>query len=270
MKKLILVALAALVLSPNAHASKGGGGGDSYTLDFISIAQRQLFPWLAKNGGQLKPSVDAVKFIAALDFKKIVSVDHASESCDGTNRGREVEACFDNVSGNIYLSRARYLIAAPESDKAKIALVAHEIFRKMGIEGDDYGVSTQMLALMRPVVSLTNTHGKWTCVSQISAIIERNAVDQDHNSQKCAGWIPLNGDYFATSPTKVQALQSLKNVCMRGYTDEGWLFATIRPASSTVPNTCINPNLDGPALIKSNSEVCNQILSKFTVCEQQL
>ena len=145
MKTAILAALILMSANP-VFAGRESGGGDEYTMDFIRVATQIIYPWLVINGSKLSPKVDSADFLLAINPKKVASIDHVFESCDGSSMGREVEACYDAKSELTNLSRTRYPL---KSDSlAKFGLVSHEVFRKMGIEGDKYEVSRQISLLI--------------------------------------------------------------------------------------------------------------------------
>lgn len=118
------------------------GGGDEFTYDFLFTANQIIYPWLKSNGHKLNPKVDAEAFLKALDPKSLVSVQEVYESCDEKKSGRPVSACYNARTGQILLSRDRYI--TDNFSPSKIGLVSHEIFRKMGIEGDNYEVTKQI------------------------------------------------------------------------------------------------------------------------------
>ena len=133
------------IISVPAFADTGpgtSGGGDNYTLDFVRTATQSVFPWLAENGSRLSPSVDASDFLMSISPKDIASLDRVFESCDGTQTGREVAACYNAKTGKTFLSRRLYPVNS--NAPSKIGLVAHEVFRKMGIESDGYEITKQM------------------------------------------------------------------------------------------------------------------------------
>lgn len=127
---------------------EGSGGGDSYTQDFITVAENEIYPWLKDNGHKLNPQVDAEEFLKNIDPTKIESDKHVFESCDGSGTGREVEVCYNGHTDQFFISRTRYPLASSNSP-SKRGLIAHEIFRKMKIEGDKYEVTRQI-----PVISV--------------------------------------------------------------------------------------------------------------------
>ena len=146
----------------------GGGGGDEFTADFINVASQELYPWLKLHGSSLSPQIDAEDFLAAVNQivknKDIASAVRVYESCNGTKKGRQVEACFSTDTGKITLSRSWYPIQKTNS-MPKLRLVAHEMFRKMKIEGDQYEVARQ--------ISITNSdqtgiHGQAITICGIS------------------------------------------------------------------------------------------------------
>lgn len=155
--------LAIYLLCQSLVQARGGidtGGGDNYVLDFVMVANQNLYPWLQENGSKLKPPVDAEKFQGLICPNNISSTDKVFEACDGSNNGREVAACYNQKENHIYLSRAMY----PISEKltpSKLGLVAHEVFRKMGIEGDGYEVTRQM------AIATVNGEGQSKAIAEI-------------------------------------------------------------------------------------------------------
>ena len=134
-----------IILSGTAQAGRESGGGDEFTLDFVRVATQIIYPWLVTKGSKLNPSVDSGDFLIAVNPKQLVSIEHVFESCDGSSRGREVEACFSSKDGFTYLSRTRYPLK--NDSPAKFGFISHEVFRKMGIEGNQYEISRQMSIL---------------------------------------------------------------------------------------------------------------------------
>lgn len=146
------------------------GGGDRFTTDFAKIAEQEIYLWLKIHGGKLTPAVDAGTFRIANDPEAMVSVDHVFESCHFilVNEGQkdqtlqaipqnlpghpdpEREACYNDDTQLIYISRTRYPLTMQNS-APKRGLIAHEIFRKMGIEGDEHQISKQISILSVPV-----------------------------------------------------------------------------------------------------------------------
>jgi hypothetical protein len=133
--------------------NEGSGGGDEYTLDFIKIAVNEIYPWLKENGDKLNPQVDADSFLKAIEPKNIESLPRVFESCDGSGQGREVEACYNGLTKRISISRALYPLEL-SNYAPKRGLIAHEIFRKMRIEGDSYEVTRQIPILASPGATL--------------------------------------------------------------------------------------------------------------------
>ncbi len=146
MKDLIFL-IVTLLTTGNVFAGGETGGGDLFILDFTQTAREEIYPWIKEHGSQLTPPVNAESFLEAISPKDMISMDHVYESCDGSNSGREVDACYNEITKQTVISRTRYPIRMPTSP-AKSALVAHEIFRKLKLEGDDYNVSRQMPILL--------------------------------------------------------------------------------------------------------------------------
>ena len=138
----------------NALGGSDRGGGDEFVADFLKVANQEIIPWIRTNGKDLNPPVEEKHFAETLAALRILSVEKTFESCHFkevnskllaiklSKKDREVSACFDGA-GDIFLSRSHYPIAVINSS-AKRALVAHEIFRKMGLEGDQYELTKQM------------------------------------------------------------------------------------------------------------------------------
>jgi len=147
------LALCLLVLSTSglAKARMGGGdpgGGDQYTLDFINTAQNEIYPWLKKHGTELNPPINAEEFLKFVNPKKIVSQPAVFESCNKSGKpesenDRSVSACYSATTGMTRINQSTYpldVVASP----MKRNFIMHEVFRKMGIEGDDYKVTKRI------------------------------------------------------------------------------------------------------------------------------
>jgi hypothetical protein len=133
--------LLALIQPVLARAGKGGetsGGGDEYVADFIQTAAREVYPILKD-----QKMVMAGSFLKAADATRAVSQERVFESCDESNQGREVAVCYNSQKDMFYISRTRYPLNEKTS-VAKRALTAHEIFRRMKIEGDQYEISSRI------------------------------------------------------------------------------------------------------------------------------
>lgn len=128
----------------------GTGGGDQYVTDFISIARNIVYTWLLADKFYLAPAVNPEVFLKTIERlateKRIVSAAQVFETCGTLGSGRPVEACYNSNSGMIYLSRTGDVSYPLNNNNllVKARLVAHEIFRVMKIEGDDYKYSSQL------------------------------------------------------------------------------------------------------------------------------
>jgi len=176
-KKIAALCLAAVsqLSSPVAMAAAGGGGtggGDLYVVDFVTTATQTIYPWLKAHGNSLKPKVNATDFLMAMDPRGIVSASHVFESCDGSRTGREVDACYNADKDQITLSRTRYPINSDSPDKLK--LIAHEVFRKMRIEGDQYEIVRQISIFNNPTPPHTTPAKQWRCELFVPSIIPGN------------------------------------------------------------------------------------------------
>lgn len=122
----------------------GTGGGDDFTLDFITTATLELPSLLRTEWKNKVPHMKIDEIEKTLDPSKIRSAKKVYESCDESNQGREVVVCFNKNTKEFVISRSLYPIN--QSSIAKIKLVAHEIFRKLGLEGDGYELTRSFFA----------------------------------------------------------------------------------------------------------------------------
>ncbi len=163
-----------ILVQAEEGGTAGTGGGDPYVADFNSIARNIIYPWLKMNSSRLIPSVDPELFIQIVKNlmlqKKIISTEQVYTNCDGSTNGNKVEACFSSQTGMIYISRRGDVQYQLSYDKlpSKIVLIAHEIFRVMGLEGNNYSISNQInyqkfeSSYLTPVCEDTiNTRLKW-------------------------------------------------------------------------------------------------------------
>ncbi len=144
----------------------GTGGGDEYTQDMVATASLEVAPWLVKNGNSLNPKVSAKDFANSINPKSLASVTHVYESCivkvvnpkqndqhlesvPQSPRDREVQICYNKDEDFYYINRALYPLSVQNSP-TKRRNIAHEIFRRMNIEGDQYEVSKQISILNEP------------------------------------------------------------------------------------------------------------------------
>lgn len=129
-----------------AEGPSGTGGGDQFVRDFVAVATQEVYPYLKNFGKSLDRRVEAEDFLLAVNPKDIESQNRVYEKCDPRSheeKEREVEVCYNADLDRYYISRTLYPLKQMNM-ASKRALVAHEIFRKMGIEGDGYEVSKQM------------------------------------------------------------------------------------------------------------------------------
>jgi hypothetical protein len=114
-----------------------GGGGDPITLDFLNATDKEVIPWLEDHGKELPKPVDIALFKQQIIPSRIVVLPDVYESCDGTNNGRAVVGCYNKNEKIWFLSRNFYpldLVGSP----MKRNFIMHEIFRALGVEGDEY------------------------------------------------------------------------------------------------------------------------------------
>lgn len=124
----------------NKMGPGSGGGGDPYTLDFLKTIESEVIPWLERNGHTLPTPVSAIEFKNYVNPQRIAVLPDVYESCDGSTDGRNVVGCY-NAQEKIWLiSRNFYPLDVVDSPM-KRNFIMHEIFRAMGIEGDDYKIT---------------------------------------------------------------------------------------------------------------------------------
>lgn len=134
-----------------------GGGGDHYTINFVNFAEKEVYPWLVKNGSRIQPTVDAEQFKQKIqDLAEITeSKDVVYESCDESQNGRIVAACYNSVTDRFFINRKLYPLDTQNSHSKRL-LVMHEIFRRMKIEGDKYEITRNLsLNTTNPQLTLT-------------------------------------------------------------------------------------------------------------------
>ncbi|MCM2277407.1 MAG: hypothetical protein NDJ89_04970 [Oligoflexia bacterium] len=138
-----LTALNALTAPPvRAAGGESSGGGDQYVHDFVQTVTNEIYP-LLKNQKTLGRDVKAEDVLRAADPRRMLSEERVYESCDGSGAGREVEACYNAQTDLFHISRSMYPLHRANSP-AKRALIAHELFRRMGLEGDGYEQSSKL------------------------------------------------------------------------------------------------------------------------------
>lgn len=139
-KRHLAIGFAFLFLGFSAHGTAGGigstGGGDAVVQDFV-VSAYGAHKLLQDMGGRITPSVDLAK------FKSTIAADHI-EATDTKLmiKGAEVTAFYDQATDKISVNRSRWreINKAPEKQR----LAAHEIFRRMGLNDDDYQISKQL------------------------------------------------------------------------------------------------------------------------------
>jgi len=200
---IILTVFAAISSYAKVTDGPGGtGGGDEYVLDFISVGYQEVYPWLVKNGSRLSPAVDAKVFLQQLSQYNIFSKDKVFEKCDGTQTGKEFQACYNKSTGKIMISRSLWPIKELNSP-TKRGTVAHEVFRRMGIEGDKYEVTRQI-----PILSIKRaSSGRKTLVDW--AYLDEDSKEYLKIFQSNFDYIEENnsvGNIIFSNPSKASGL----------------------------------------------------------------
>ncbi len=151
--------------------SVGGGstGGGQDTVSAFNTNVLTIVGWLDSDRNKLQPRVTGRQFYLAADPKDIVAVNDLADperarssywavtkQCDGKWTGNSDDlrtACYSESTHKIYLSINNY---STYPSPAVIAVTAHEVFRKMGIETDAYELSRQMdIAVVEPKTKIT-------------------------------------------------------------------------------------------------------------------
>lgn len=137
-----------------ASPKQGGadaGGGSGCMANFMSAAF-DASEWLSNNGSKLKPAVKENAFLLATSPNDILitneDLEYKGNPVDAFFDGSKIEVRCDRLTNDNIVNRRR--------------VVAHEIFRKMGLEGDQYEISRQMFSINDPFVSGSNANGSQT------------------------------------------------------------------------------------------------------------
>lgn len=137
LKSLSLIIVSTLIISsitPTALAGPGGtGGGSGCRAEFMSVGY-EFSLWLNEHGAKLQPQINGSDFLQEIDPNIIISTEE-----NLTYTGSPVDAYWDGQK--IKVRCDRFLNNNLENRRR---VVAHEIFRKMKIEGDDYRISRQI------------------------------------------------------------------------------------------------------------------------------
>lgn len=139
----------------------GTGGGDEFVADFVALAKADVLQMIVSSN-VLPTDEQKTQYLTAVDPKKISSVDEVYESCNGSKDGRQVSICYNKGFDHFFISRTRYPLK--NNSDAKMRLIAHEVFRRMNLEGDNYELSQRLVA--REVISLATTENTMNVPSQ--------------------------------------------------------------------------------------------------------
>ncbi len=129
-------------LEVNAGGAGGvGGGGDPYVADFAAI-HNNIFLWMSEGNFLSKEGADAQKFLFVIQ-SMLASNPKKIQSTNDINVTHGFD-CYYNVDEDIiYINRLKW--NEPKVKKLQWRLVAHEVFRKMGLEDDAYQISSYVL-----------------------------------------------------------------------------------------------------------------------------
>lgn len=138
LKKYLVIGLTFLLSGFAEKSWSGGigssGGGDSVVQDFI-VSAYAAHTLLTEIKDRIVPAVDLAGFKSAIVADHIVSTDDKI-----MNNGVEVTAYYNHVTDKISVNRSRWreINKAPEKQR----LAAHEILRRIGVNDDNYQVSS--------------------------------------------------------------------------------------------------------------------------------
>ena len=127
--------------SPHLSGGVDTGGGSGCMAEFMR-AGYQVSDWLTNNGQKLQPPVRSDDFLRQIDPSIIVEVP-ADQPLD--YHGNPVDAYF---TGTQILVRCDRFLGRDTTIRQRV--VAHEIFRRMGLEGDAYEISRQIWSSTDP------------------------------------------------------------------------------------------------------------------------
>lgn len=131
----------------NIGGSSSGGGTDLLT-DFVNNAEQEVLPWILEYANLVEPRIDVEKFKASIDMNRMSQVPVVYPSCFAEHRLKNqnedpVAACYNQEQDWTYLSESMYPVDIKMSP-SKRGLIAHEIFRRMNIEFNDYTIVRQI------------------------------------------------------------------------------------------------------------------------------
>lgn len=131
----------------NLGGSSSGGGTDLLT-DFVINAEQEVLPWIIEYANLVEPKIDIEKFKANIDMSRMSQAPVVYPSCFDKNRitiekEEPVAACYNQEQDWTYLSESMYPVDVKISP-SKRGLIAHEIFRRMKLEFNDYTIVRQI------------------------------------------------------------------------------------------------------------------------------
>jgi hypothetical protein len=144
MKHLFLILILCAPVLAHAQGSEGKGGGSGCMAEVMQSVNR-LNNWLTLNEGKIKVSASQFAATARPELFQFVP-----EIVDLQYKGNPVDAFFDGEHVKIRCDRL-----LKNSQKTQALLIAHEVFRRLGLEGDDYEVTKRMN--LAPIAVTTST-----------------------------------------------------------------------------------------------------------------
>lgn len=135
MRTIILLALLGIANTALARNIESGPGGGSGCMSEIFRAANVVASWLENNGDKLRPeAINAEDFLDAVDPSAIQFTNE-----DLRYQGNPVDAYFDGHVIHINCERFKN-----DPADAQDRVLAHEVFRKMKMEGDRFEVTRQI------------------------------------------------------------------------------------------------------------------------------
>ena len=210
------------------------GGGDSYVVRFMITMSSEVYPWFKLHQANVEKIIPSEFFVPedlfkAADPTRMVSQDKVFESCRDSKQGaisdrdREVEFCYDAEADYFRLSRT-FRSQPGQPNPSFRGLVLHELLRRLGLEGDQYEISKQLLmdGLDMTTVNLNKKMAAW--IKQTSCRISPEKFAADLNSDfvtskqredKRVYWSNENGDVKSQMPV----ISSARDMTVEAYLD---------------------------------------------------
>ena len=128
-----------LPIAAFANGPVTSGGGNAVKLDFLASADTALLA-IEKQKDHFGSKVDSKRFRGAITADRVVITEEVL-----MDRGQKVDAYYDQRTDIIKVNQKGWQSIPSQLEKMRLA--AHEIFRRMGIDDDQY----QLSKLLSPI-----------------------------------------------------------------------------------------------------------------------